>query len=192
MFLSNLDSLHLKPVANVLKQELRGLTYKADIIAPNMHLLMLPGTITNHHLYSTSASHTLASSTFNSQRHQVNSLSSTTDQVDLDDFIINAFSNFNTSRRNNKNKYQSPSTVRFDRTRSNQPFRGKCHACGQNNHHSKNCFFLRKLNSCLDFMEKNNFSPNQLQGGAGNPVIGGEIGWKFCCWPNIGICATDS
>ena len=105
MFLSNLDSPHLKPVANALKQELRGLTYKADNIAPNMHLLMLPGTITNHHLYSTSALHTLAPSTINSQCYQVNSLLSTTDQVDLDNFIINTFSNFNTSRRNNKNKY---------------------------------------------------------------------------------------
>ena len=119
MFLSNLDSPNLKPVANVLKQELRGLTYKVDNISPNMELLILPSTITNYHLYSTLALHTLVPSTINSQCHQVNFLSLTTNQVDLDNFIINAFSNFNTSRRNNKNKYQSSSAVQFDRVQSN-------------------------------------------------------------------------
>ena len=105
MFSSNLDSLHLKPVANTLKQELRGLTYKTGNILPNIQLLILPGTITNHHLYSTSASYSLTPSTINSQYYQVNSLSSTTDQVDLDNFIINTFSNSNTSRKNINNKY---------------------------------------------------------------------------------------
>ena len=116
MFLSNLDSPHLKPIANALKQELRGLAYDTDDISPNMQILMLPGTITNHHLYSTSASTSSTPNAINTQHNQVNSLSSTTDQVDLDNFIINAFSNFNTSRKNINNKYQSPSAVRFNRT----------------------------------------------------------------------------
>ena len=54
------------------------------------------------------------------------------------------------SSRNNNNSSRRPYTGKF---------KGKCSAYGVTGHHAKNCFFLRKLQLCLSFLDKN---PNYI------------------------------
>ena len=164
MFLSNLNSPRLTPIAHALKQELRGLSYNENNITPNLKLMMLPGTITNHHLYSGSPIPSSNSNTIQDQSAQANTLSNAHNPSEDDTFIVNAFRNFYASgqgMRNNRNQSSNP--VCYNRSRTSQPFRGKCNACGQANHHAKDCNFLHKLNTCLNYMEKNNFTPTHLR-----------------------------
>ena len=84
-----------------------------------------------------------------------NSLPHNEEDDNYESFMINAFNDFNRRRTFNANKLNP---IRFDRSRNSQPFRGKCHACGQSNHHAKDCTFLGKMNACLDCMEKKNIS----------------------------------
>lgn len=108
MFLSHLDNEDLLPVAHALKKELRGLMHNENHIAHNLKLMMLPGTISNHDLISSPPNLFTTTNNLSTQNvAQINSLldfsSSNTDE---DDFIVNAFRNFNNSKQINQNHYQ--------------------------------------------------------------------------------------
>lgn len=123
MFLSNLDNNSHRPIADSLLQELRSI--RDDCLPPpNLHLIVLPGTIGNHHLntYNTSS---VAPRRHNTLPHgnvanfasgHSSSYDTSTQNVDdghfssygalihnVDDFIVNSFRNFNLNRTFNAN-----------------------------------------------------------------------------------------
>ena len=160
MFLSTLDDDSYKPIAHSLLQELRTIRDSRSL-PPNMHLMMLPGAIDNHHLKGTTS--TRPNNHNNNLAHANVANLDSSGTPDVEDIVINSFRNFNINRKSNFNNcpQQSPS-VKFNRSQHNRPFKGKCNACGRPNYHSKDCAFLQKLLSCLTFMEKNNISPSQV------------------------------
>jgi len=161
MFLHNIDS-GPTAAAKAIMEQLRGKRFD-DHIDHHLHLVMLPGAITNHRSYV--IDNPPSSNTTNTFSNQINSaefehtLCLGTDSDT--DFIINAFRPFRNSSFNQQNNRNNQ--VRYNRSMSNRPFRGRCNACRQYNHHANNCTFLKKLVSCLSHMERNNISPSQLR-----------------------------
>ena len=108
MRLNNFDHPSFKEVKNSLLQEIRGY-HSTDRIKPNLHLMMLPGTMQNHHLCVTPAT---SASYQNSNANLVRSLSLNVIDAssDVDDCVANDFCSYNNNRgydsnsRNNSRK----------------------------------------------------------------------------------------
>lgn len=75
-----------------------------------------------------------------------------------DDYVINPF---RLLRLPGRGRLSSPN-VRFNKTQHRRPFKGTCNACSRPNCHASDCFFLKKLKSCLSHIECNSISPSQL------------------------------
>ena len=75
----------------------------------------------------------------------------------IDDYAVNAFRHFNNDRNSDScNNQRSNENARFKKSCNQQPLRGKFHVCNSFNHHAHDCQFLKKLQSCLKYMENNN------------------------------------
>ena len=51
--------------------------------------------------------------------------------------------------------------MRFNKSHNQHIFRGKCHTSNGFNHNARKCQFLKKLQSCLKHVEKNNIITSQ-------------------------------
>ena len=151
-------------------------------------LLMLPGTIIKHKLCPTDASTVGTSdstqvtnymaelSTINALKHAplsvktpshdeqsiASDLTSADHSVFLPSPVIkDAINAFKPSPQRygyqNKQSTSKQHNYRFKR------FKGRCLACEQHGHHAKDCWFLKKLERCLEHLSKNKNLPSQLR-----------------------------
>ena len=159
MFFANVDGSTLKPATDSLLQEMCPIWDESNL-SRNMHLIMLPGTISNHHLFTSSSERTETSTHTSVANSACLDHPDSTSQVDCrlltndtEDFIVNAFRPlFNNARPNNNRNINQ--RVKFNRSQSGAPFRGTWNACLKPNHHARNCKFLKKLTACLNYMER--------------------------------------
>ena len=70
------------------------------------------------------------------------------------DPCINYISQCTRNNYSNRSNNQTNNNNRFRRNYTGN-YKGKCNACGGENHHVNTCIFLQKVRKCLLFLEKN-------------------------------------
>ena len=150
MYLSHLDSGTHKPIADTLRSTI------AITTAPLPMKYRVPG-------LATTITHQLQNTPLNGPAVQTSDgyCHECSDDDEDTDAVVN-FSNDRRrpqySRNNNTNmSKRQPYTPKWSSSpkQTKAAYKGSCHCCGRDGHHSNECYFLMKVEQCLAYLNKN-------------------------------------